>query len=268
MALRLMRLRKRALSVVSALTTLCLLLVLIQLIGYLQPLGAYWLSPNSPVVLPQSSWLALLAIPLVLGLTLAIWWLLQSWLMRVRQRCRLELQYSQLSLMVVDDQFWHQLFELQRESPWLKWAVVAPPQTFEQHLEFAAAYHTALMQLAVRSRQLDNGSVSRGNFTWHAGRPWCYACGLLAAGCGLLFLPYIALAVSGMLTKAGRLAALCDFFLGDLELLPAQQRAHDAARAPQSSPVPQAPSAELTDADPRRASSREQVSPLPVDIET
>jgi len=151
--------------------------------------------------------------------------------LRSHASCRETLRYTQLAMMVSDEQYWHQLFELQRESPWLKWAQVTPPQTLEQHLEFAAAYHAALLQLAGRPEPLNSNTVTRGNFSWHAGRPTCYVCGVLAAyGCSIFALVYDWAALSGMLAKGGRLAALCDYFLGDFEMLPPEQRAAESAR--------------------------------------
>jgi len=154
--------------------------------------------------------------------------------------CVQHLQHTQLGLMVADDQYWQQVFELERESPWLKWAVVAPPRSLERHLEFAAAYQLALEQVLSRQQTLDGSSIRRGNCLWHAGGPACIFGGLVSlislagtpfCACSLAVAPaYFWWGFNAVLAKAGRLAALCDFFLGELDYATDAQREAEVAR--------------------------------------
>lgn len=216
---RLVRLRKKAEGIKS---TVVLLIMLMFVVGIALNVGFSLFSGYLRFAGASDYLIALLAILIPVGILLLGYYyarlVANRAFLRSHERCREALRYTQLAMMVTDEQYWHQLFELQRESPWLKWAQVTPPKTIEEHLEFAASYHSALVQLAARPGPLVANTVTRGNITWHAGKPACYVCGFLAGyGCSIFALVYDWYALSGMLAKAGRLAALCDFFLSDME---------------------------------------------------
>jgi hypothetical protein len=142
--------------------------------------------------------------------------------MRSYTRALTLIRDTPLAIVVADDQYWLDIFEMQRENPWLKWGVITPPKSIEQHLEFAAAYHSALHQIGKRFGKLEPKLITRGNCLWHAGTPACYGCPVGAWVLSLfpcvLFswiaqLIYIWYTASALLAKNGILAAFCDFFL-------------------------------------------------------
>ena len=208
LAERLRWLRRRSYTLYVQAAVLCdvfLGLLLFIALLYLHFFAAE--APSALGLLALTLAAALIAVPLLLHRTMRLTW--------VRFNC--QLYEKQLALMVADDQFWQQIFEQERNSPWLKWAQSVPPRSVEEHLVFAASYVEALVWLVGHPGGLRKAQVWRGNFSWHAGRPWCYACGLFSCAIPLLNIlaspGYLFCAANLMARKAGRIAALCDFFM-------------------------------------------------------
>jgi hypothetical protein len=135
---RLAKLRRRSLTLYIQAAVACDLIL-----GLLLLLVLWILTYSGGQAADAVGWVALAGAAALVGVPAQLHRLMQSTWVRFNH----QLYENQLALMVADDQFWQQIFERERDSPWLKWAQSIPPRSVEEHLLFAASYHEALAWL-------------------------------------------------------------------------------------------------------------------------